>query len=105
MPSDTFFASKDHDLHRKRRKPIEPYFSRGGVLKLEELIGERVEKLFHRFHELSGTGVVVRLDYAFEAFTGDVMQHICIEKPKSLLATDDFGEKWYGISFTALSGG
>ncbi|KAG5748289.1 hypothetical protein H9Q70_009044 [Fusarium xylarioides] len=92
---DTFFASKDHDLHRKRRKPIEPYFSRNGVLKLEELIGERVEKLFHRFHELSGTGVVVRLDYAFEAFTGDVMQHICIEKPKSLLATDDFGEKWF----------
>ncbi|UZP34352.1 hypothetical protein NXS19_002168 [Fusarium pseudograminearum] len=23
---DTFFASQDHDLHRKRRKPIEPYF-------------------------------------------------------------------------------
>ncbi|KAF5971300.1 cytochrome P450 monooxygenase family protein [Fusarium bulbicola] len=70
---DTFFASKDHDLHHKRREQIEPYFSRNGVLKLEELIGERVEKLFHRFHKLFGTGVVVRLDYDFKAFTGDVM--------------------------------
>src|SRR5687768_14551731 len=58
---DTFFASQDHDLHRKRRKPIEPYFSRNGVLKLEQLINERVEKLFNKFHELSGTGVVARL--------------------------------------------
>jgi cytochrome P450 len=92
---DTFFASQDHDLHRKRRKPIEPYFSRNGVLKLEQLINERVEKLFHKFHELSGTGIVARLDYAFEAFTGDVMQHICIEKPESLLNSDDFSSEWY----------
>nr|APY21860.1 FmsC [Fusarium equiseti] len=92
---DTFFASQDHDLHRKRRKPIEPYFSRNGVLKLEQLINERVEKLFNKFHELSGTGVVARLDYAFEAFTGDVMQHICIEKPESLLNSDDFSSEWF----------
>ena len=41
-----------------------------------------------------GTGVVARLDYAFEAFTGDVMQHICIEKPESLLNSDDFSSEW-----------
>ncbi|KAL2859925.1 uncharacterized protein BJX67DRAFT_386495 [Aspergillus lucknowensis] len=32
-----------HDHHRKRREPLEPYFSRSGVTKLEPMVAELVE--------------------------------------------------------------
>ena len=34
-----------HDLHRRRRKPLESYFSRMGVTRLEPTLAELLEKL------------------------------------------------------------
>lgn len=46
--------SHAHELHRGRRKPVELYFSRLGVTKLEPLINRTIEKLIARFESLSG---------------------------------------------------
>ncbi|KAG8161928.1 hypothetical protein KVR01_007693 [Diaporthe batatas] len=71
----TFFLSHSHELHRKRRKPVEPYFSRRSVTQLEPLINKAVGKLIARFESFQGTGRVVRLDHAMLAFSGDVIGH------------------------------
>jgi cytochrome P450 len=91
---DTFFASKEHDLHRRRRKPIEPYFSRHGVLKFEPLIQECAEKLGNRFSSLMGTGRIVRIDHAMEAYTADIVRRICIDEPQDFLDDENFFPEW-----------
>ncbi|KAI1335896.1 putative cytochrome P450 [Xylariaceae sp. FL0016] len=73
----TFFLSHSHEVHRRRRKPVEPYFSRFGVTKLEPFIYTAVDKLIARFKSFEGTGRVVRLDHAMLAFSGDVIGQVC----------------------------
>jgi cytochrome P450 len=86
-----------HALHRKLRKPFEPYFSRQGVMKIEGLINNCVKKLMKRFEDFQGTGRVVRLDHAMLAFTGDVVGHICVDEPRELIEDEDFCPEWYNL--------
>jgi cytochrome P450 len=81
-------------MHRQRRKPIEPYFSRLGVTKLEPFINKAVGKLMKRFESLRETGRIVRLDHAMLAFAGDVIGHVCVEDPVELMDDEDFSPAW-----------
>jgi cytochrome P450 len=90
----TFFLSHSHELHRKRRKPVEPYFSRHGVTKLEPVIHKAVNKLIARFESLKGSERVIRLDHAMLAFSGDVIGHVCVENPAELIEDEDFSPAW-----------
>lgn len=88
------FLTTAHDHHRRRRKPLEPYFSRGGVQRLEPILHEAVQKLEKRFIELKDKSVVVRLDHAFTAFTGDVIGTVCCEEREQFLDDPEFAPYW-----------
>ncbi|KAI0404814.1 putative cytochrome P450 [Xylaria palmicola] len=99
---DTFFLSQTHELHRRRRKPIEPYFSRLGVKKLEPFINKAVEKLMARFESFRGTGRIVRLEHAMLAFAGDVIGHVCVDDPAELIDDDEFSPAWYDLQHSMI---
>ncbi|KAF2250067.1 cytochrome P450 [Trematosphaeria pertusa] len=84
------FFTTPHDLHRGRRKPLEPYFSRLGVDRLEPTIRDLAEKVVKRFEALKDTDTVVRLDYVMLCYTGDVISNVCCENPTSLLDDERF---------------
>lgn len=84
----------DHDLHRRRRKPLEPFFSRMGVTRLQPLLAKIVQKLEKRIRALEGTGTVIRLDHAFSAFSGDIIGGLCWEGQESFLDDPDFAPDW-----------
>lgn len=91
-------ASIGHDLHRKRRKPLDPYFSRQGVQRLEPMVHDLTEKLVvGRFEALKGTSEVVRLDHAFTAFSGDVISRICVDDPPNLVDDPEFAPAWFDL--------
>lgn len=90
------FLTTDHDLHRQRRKPLEPFFSRLGITRLEPTIAEVVGKLVGRFEALKGTRTVIRLDHAFTAFSGDIIGELCCENRKSFLDDPNFAPQWCG---------
>ncbi|EER24920.1 hypothetical protein D8B26_007494 [Coccidioides posadasii str. Silveira] len=96
-------ATIGHDLHRKRRKPLDPYFSRAGVTKLEPMVAELCEKLIiERFEGFKGTGKVVRLDHAFTAFSGDVINRICIDDPPNLVDDPEFAPWWFELFHSGI---
>lgn len=96
-------ATIGHDLHRKRRKPLDPYFSRQGVTKLEPMVAQLCEKLIvGRFESLKGTGKVVRLDHAFTAFSGDVINRLCIDDPPNLVDDGEFAPGWFELFHTGI---
>lgn len=91
----------DHDLHRRRRKPLEPFFSRLGVVRLQPILAQVVANLVSRFEALKGTHSVVRLDHAFTAFSGDVICKICCVEHDDLLQDPNFAPHWSGVASTS----
>ncbi|KAK2608849.1 hypothetical protein QQS21_002562 [Conoideocrella luteorostrata] len=89
----------DHDLHRRRRKPLESFFSRRGLSKLEHIISEVALHLESRFKELKGSGKVIRLDHACSAFSGDIIGRICLggEPGQRFLDDSSFASDWYNV--------
>ncbi|KAI0400710.1 cytochrome P450 [Xylaria palmicola] len=95
----------DHDLHRKRRKPLEPFFSRMGISRLQEMIAELAMKLEDRLREPQGQNRVIRLDHAFSAFSGDIIGRICLgdfEPGKEFLDDSEFSPDWYNVIHTIV---
>ena len=88
------FLTTPHDLHRRRRKPLEPFFSRLGVVRLEPMLHEVVGKLTGRLEALKGTQSLVRLDHVFFAFAGDVIGKVCCEEREDFLDDPDFAPQW-----------
>ena len=87
--------SISHDLHRRRRRVLEPFFSRHGVRKLEAVLFELVMRLESRMKSHEHTNSVVNLRYAFTALSGDVIRRICTESKENLLDEPDFAVSWY----------
>ncbi|KAI0399779.1 cytochrome P450 [Xylaria palmicola] len=90
----------DHDLHRARRKPIEPFFSRMGVSRLQDMLAEVALHLETRLRGYAGTGEVVRLDHAFTAYTGDIIGRMCLDTDDPsdrFLSKEDFSADWFWV--------
>ncbi|KAL4816633.1 putative cytochrome P450 [Aspergillus spinulosporus] len=84
----------DHELHRLRRRPLDPFFSRMGIDRLEPLIIEEAKLLNDRLQSYSGSGHVLRLTDVFSAFAGDVITQICSEGGPTMMNKPEFGEDW-----------
>lgn len=84
-----------HDLHRRRRRPLDPFFSRQGVSRLEPMLAEVGGKFVARLNALKGTNSVIRLDHAFSAFSGDIIGRICWENNTEFLDDPHFAPEWY----------
>lgn len=93
----------DHDHHRLRRKPLEPYFARSGVLRVEQKLEDLVITLAGRLFEVKGTGRPIRLDHALAALAGDVVSAICVEDPAiQMLRHPEFNPEWYNLFHTLI---
>jgi cytochrome P450 len=82
-------------MHRRRRKPLEPFFSRSGILRLQYLLADTTEKLVNRFEQVKGTGSIIRLDHAFFAMSGDVVGKLCWSEKEEFLDDPNFAPEWY----------
>jgi cytochrome P450 len=94
------FLTADHGLHRMRRKPLEPFFSRAGVQRLHTMLGAITLKLEERLKSLTGTGKVVHLDHVFNAFSGDVISQIFLGSSSNtagFLDDPEFSPGWYAL--------
>ncbi|KAI1195543.1 putative cytochrome P450 [Nemania serpens] len=94
---DSHTMTESHELHRRRRKPLEPFFSRLGISRMEEMIISEAKFLNDRLEGLRGSKNVIRLDHVFSAFAGDVIGKICCEDPPNMMARDEFGKEWHNL--------
>ncbi|KZL77279.1 cytochrome p450 [Colletotrichum incanum] len=93
----------NHDHHRLRRKPMEPFFSKIGITRLEPRLHELTITMVQRLLEFKGTGKVIRLDHVFAAMAGDVVNVVCIANPTmSFLRHPEFNPDWYNLFHTLI---
>ncbi|KAF2272646.1 benzoate 4-monooxygenase cytochrome P450 [Westerdykella ornata] len=84
------FSTIEHDLHRKRRGALNPFFARRSVARLEPRISQRVELLQSRLEEEMKSGSVLDTKAVYLALTMDVVSEYCYGKSYEFLRERDF---------------
>jgi cytochrome P450 len=77
-----------------KRAPLNPYFSKASVSKLEPMIFSKVEKLCSRLTDIKGTDKPVNLRHAFAALTMDVVTEYSFGTSYDCLDDPDFAPIW-----------
>jgi hypothetical protein len=83
-------CSIDHDAHKRRRAPMNAFFSKATVSKRQSVIQARLDRLCERIREYEASGQILNLGTAISAFTGDVGTEYIIGKSYDNLDRQDF---------------
>jgi cytochrome P450 len=83
------FSTINHDLHRLRRKPLNPMFSVKRISEFQPVIREKVEKLCQKI-SLYQDGQVLPLGRAWMALTTDAITEYAFAKSYDQLDSPDF---------------
>ncbi|KAI1101930.1 cytochrome P450 [Jackrogersella minutella] len=70
----------DHNLHRNRRLPLNPFFSKAKVSNQQDMIMRHVQALFDRLSGFAASQKTVDLGAAFTAFMRDVVNEYMFGK-------------------------
>ena len=71
--NQSIFDTIDHDLHRRRRQPWAPFFSKQSVERLQPLIQTKVDKLCERITEYQAIGKPAIMMHAYSSLTADII--------------------------------
>ncbi|KAL7622978.1 hypothetical protein AAE478_006657 [Parahypoxylon ruwenzoriense] len=93
----SILATRDHDLHRRRRAVLNPFFSQQNVRHLEPVINDTLANLFHRMDEWAKAGAPVRMNVAFRAATKDIIQAYAFGEGDKCLDKEDCNTAFFDI--------
>jgi hypothetical protein len=89
-----FQSTPERELHRKRRAPVNPFFSKRSVTRLEPMIVSKVDKLCAGIQRYKETGKPLSLRFACSALALDVVTQYCFAKPHGSLDQAEFASQW-----------
>ncbi|KAI1129791.1 cytochrome P450 [Nemania abortiva] len=92
----------DHTLHKNRRQPMNPFFSKAKVSMQKDMIMGHVQALFNRLSGFSESQETVDLGAAFTAFVRDVTNEYMFGKHYNDIRKKDFDA---GMMVAAQAGG
>ncbi len=101
---DSIFGTVQHDHHRLRRAPINPFFSKKNVSAIEPLIQGKVDLLCTALGEYAPggsdekrAGKEIELGVAYMSLTLDVISHYAFGKSYGLLDVPGFSKIWKDV--------
>lgn len=100
------FDTLDHDVHRLRREPWNPYFSKQSVNRLQPtLIQSKVDKLCDRLREFQRDQTPVVMIYAYATLTVDIISEYSYPEGYNYLDKPEFDRQNYDafMSFSKMS--
>lgn len=80
----------DHDIHRKRRAAVLPFFSKQKIYALEPVITSMVDKLCEKMEDYQKSGEIMPLRNALHCFAVDVVGEYCFAESGGLLDRPKF---------------
>ncbi|KAK2601850.1 hypothetical protein QQS21_004633 [Conoideocrella luteorostrata] len=87
----------EHEVHRRRRAPLNPFFSRASVARRQEIIYRATAKLCQRISEFSGSNKTINLSHAISALTRDIGAEFILSKSYNNLNAHDFNAGMTGV--------
>lgn len=97
------FATAEYDLHRRRRAPLQKFFSKGQISKLEPEIHKLAQQLCSKILAEAGTEKDLELTSAYSCFTSDVISEYCFGEPFGFIAQDSFEPNFKRTVYALLS--
>ena len=100
------FTTTTHDLHRSRRVPWSPYFSKLSIRRIHPtLIQNSVDKLCNKLAEYSRNDKPVVMVHAWATFTADLTSEYTFPQGNKLLDKPQFDEDHYNawMAFSATT--
>lgn len=101
---DSIFGTVPHDLHRLRRAPISPFFSRKNITAIEPLLQSKVDLLCAALGEYAPdgsdgnrAGKVIELGLAYMSLSLDIVSHYAFGKSYGLLEQPGFSQLWKDV--------
>jgi hypothetical protein len=76
-----------HNLHRMRRAPLNKFFSKASVTRLEPLIQTSIKKLINRLKKFQDAEKPVAISLAFGCLTNDVVCEYAFARSENLIET------------------
>ncbi|KAI1329056.1 cytochrome P450 [Xylariaceae sp. FL0255] len=76
----------DHVLHRARREPLNPFFSKSTILKREEMLHRHLKKLLAQISSFAAQQRAINLGAAVLAYTRDVANEFIVDKDYNSLS-------------------
>jgi hypothetical protein len=70
---EAMVATVDHALHRLRRAPVAPFFSKANVRKLDYVLHENMAKFKSRLREFEDSGEPLNILEGYKALTSDII--------------------------------
>lgn len=93
-PQGATVFTVDHDDHRRRRAPLNPFFSKANVFRKREIIERNVQRLLSRVDHFAGHGDrVIDIGAGLSAFVRDVTDEFVCGTAGTNLDADDFNTK------------
>lgn len=84
-----------YQLHRARRAPLAPFFSKRGIDNLENIIRQKVDQLTRGIEEgYMNRGRILPVGVAFTALTLDVISDYCFGQSWRCLSAENFAPEW-----------
>lgn len=91
----SILATKDHDMHRKRRSILNPFFSKQNVRRLEPILNDTLETLLRRMDTWAAKGEPVRMSVPFRAATKDIIQTYAFGPGQKYLEMEDCNAEFF----------
>ncbi|MCJ1305556.1 hypothetical protein MMC08_008370, partial [Hypocenomyce scalaris] len=96
------FSTVGHDQHKARRAALGWFFSMASVRRLQPILEERLQLLITRLRGFKDAeGEVMKVGYAFAAFTNDVVTEYAFGRSGHLLEEKDFGPDFHDAALVA----
>jgi hypothetical protein len=93
------FTTISNELHRIRRRALDPMFSRKVVLELEAVVQDKANKLSRRLEKglEDGSANGVNMHHGFRAVSVDVITEYAFNDCYNQLDKDDFGHSFFAM--------
>ena len=90
----SMLSTVSHELHRARRQPLNQFFSRASVAKLEPVIKSKIDTLCRRLEAIRGSGAAMALNLAYTCLTTDIITEYSFGRSWGYIDRDDFAPEW-----------
>ncbi|KAK2809424.1 hypothetical protein FQN50_003883 [Emmonsiellopsis sp. PD_5] len=88
------FGTEKHDLHRRRRAVLNPYFSKQRIQRLEPVIHAEVNKFCQRIQDFANAGQPAPLTHGYTCLTTDIITEYTATKGFGYLDAPDWLPHW-----------
>ncbi|MCJ1465918.1 hypothetical protein MMC07_004537 [Pseudocyphellaria aurata] len=94
---NSFVTTISHGLHRERRAPLNTFFSKANIRRLEPLIHDLTAQFLLRMDMYGQTGEPMPMDLAFKAVTSDIINKIIFGTSSGCVTREDFNGPYFDI--------